>query len=301
MRVYFLADMIDRLTFLAAFLTSLVCAAAAPASAEELRQGGKLMLTNGIASVEGASGGGLATWSVIAGNETRDGIGGSAHVTIAEFDDYRLDTQGVAVGFFDRIEISYARQALNTKDIGAALGLGQGYQLNQDIYGAKVAVAGHAVYGDPLLPKIAVGVQHKRNLDSPVVGAVGGAESAGTDFYASATKLFLAESILANATVRYTKANQGGLLGFGGDRQNNRSVQFEGSVAYQLSRKFVVGGEYRTKPDNLSFAKEDDWYDLFAAYAINRNLTVAAAYVDIGTVATSKEQRGGLISLRASF
>lgn len=301
MRVYFPAFMIYHRTILSILSVSLLFAAASSASAEELRQGGKLLLTNGIGSVDGSSGGGLATWSVIAGNETRDGIGGSAHVTVAEFPDYRLDTQGVAVGFFDRVEISYARQALNTKDIGAALGLGQGYQLNQDIYGAKVAIAGHTVYGDPLLPKIAIGVQHKRNLDGPVVAAVGGAESSGTDYYASATKLFLSKSILANATVRYTKANQGGLLGFGGDRRNNHSVQFEGSVAYQLSRKFVVGGEYRTKPENLSFAREDDWYDVFAAYAINRNLTVAAAYVDIGSVATSKEQRGGLISLRASF
>lgn len=78
-------------------------------------------------------------------------------------------------------------------------------------------------------------------------------------------------------------------------------LQFEGSLGYQLSRKLVIGGEYRTKPDNLSIATEDDWYDLFAAYAINRNLTVAAAYVDLGSVATSEEQRGGLVSLRASF
>ena len=63
----------------------------------------------------------------------------------------------------------------------------------------------------------------------------------------------------------------------------------------------MIGGEYRTKPDNLSIAREEDWYDIFAAFAINRNLTVAAAYANIGTVATSKKQHGGLLSLRASF
>ncbi|QTD57748.1 DUF3034 family protein [Parasphingorhabdus cellanae] len=274
---------------------------ATPSFAEDLRPGGKLLLTNGIATVEGSSGGGLASWSLIAGNATKDGIGASAHVTLAELPDYRLDTEGVAVGLFDSVELSYARQNLNTKAIGAALGLGYGYSLNQDIYGAKLRVAGHVVYGDPLMPQIAVGVQHKRNLDGQVVTAVGAAETNGTDFYASATKLFLAQSILANATVRYTKANQGGLLGFGGDQNNSRSLEFEGSVAYQLSRKFVVGGEYRSKPNNLGIAREDDWFDVFAAYAINRNLTIAGAYVDLGSIATADNQRGALLSLRASF
>lgn len=269
--------------------------------AEELRQGGKLLLTNGIGSVEGSSGGGLATWSVIAGNETKDGIGASAHITLAELPDYRLETHGVAIGIFDRLELSYARQNLNTKGIGEALGLGYGYRLNQDIWGVKVRLAGDIVYGDPVLPQIAVGVQHKRNLDGPVTNAVGAQKANGTDYYLSATKLFLSHSILVNATVRYTKANQGGLLGFGGNQNDTRSLQFEGSAAYQFSRKLAIGGEYRTKPDNLSVAREDDWYDLFAAYAINRNLTVAAAYVDLGSIATSKKQRGGLITLRASF
>tara|TARA_R110000850_G_scaffold179992_2_gene305708 strand:- start:119 stop:1000 length:882 start_codon:yes stop_codon:yes gene_type:complete len=276
-------------------------ALAQPLHAKDLRQGGKLLLTNGIATIEGSSGGGLASWSLIAGNETRDGIGGSGHVTVAEFADYRLDSEGVSLGFFNRVELSYARQALNTKGIGAALGLGYGYQLNQDIYGAKLRIAGDLVYGDPLMPQIAVGVQHKRNLDGPVTAAVGAAHAEGTDYYVSATKLFLSHSILVGATARYTKANQGGLLGFGSANNDDHSLQFEGSLAYQLSRQLVVGGEYRTKPDNLAIAREDDWYDLFAAFAINRNLTVAAAYANIGSVATSKEQHGGLLSLRASF
>lgn len=274
---------------------------ATPVAAEELRQGGKLLLTNGIATVEGSSGGGLASWSLIAGNATRDGIGGSAHVTLVELPDYRLDSQGIALGLFDRVELSYARQNLNTKDIGTALGLGYGYRLNQDVFGAKLRLAGDAVYGSPLMPQITVGVQHKRNLDGPVTAAVGAAKSNGTDVYISATKLFLSHSILANATIRHTKANQGGLLGFGGDKNSNYSLEFEGSLAYQISRKLVVGGEYRTKPDNLSIAREDDWYDLFTAYAINRNLTVAAAYVDLGSIATADNQRGGFLSLRASF
>lgn len=271
------------------------------AHAQDLRNGGKLLLTNGVSTIEGSGGGGLATWSTIAGNATEEGIGGSAHGTVIELPDYNWTSYGVALGFFDRVELSYARQNLDTIDIGAALGLGRGYTLNQDVFGAKLRLAGDAVYGSSLMPQIAVGVQHKRSSDDAVVAAVGGASPHGTDFYISATKLLLSHSVLANATVRFTKANQNGLLGFGSATDNDHKPQFEGSIAYQLSRRFVIGGEYRTKPDNLAIAREDDWLDLFAAYAVTRNVTVTAAYVDLGSIATADKQRGAFLSLQAAF
>jgi hypothetical protein len=284
--------------------TGLACLAAftcGPAQAQDLRNGGKLLLTNGVSTIEGSGGGGLATWSTIAGNATQEGIGGSVHGTIIELPDYNWTSYGVALGFFDRVELSYARQNLDTIDVGTALGLGRGYTLNQDVFGAKLRLAGDVVYGDALMPQIAIGVQHKRSSDDAVVAAVGGASPNGTDVYISATKLFLSHSVLANATVRFTKANQGGLLGFGSATQDNHKPQFEGSLAYQVSRRFVVGGEYRTKPDNLAIAREDDWFDLFAAFALTRNVTVTAAYVDLGSIATADNQRGGLLSLQAAF
>ncbi len=62
-----------------------------------------------------------------------------------------------------------------------------------------------------------------------------------------------------------------------------------------------MGGEYRTKPDNLGFAKENDWWDLFAAYAIDKHLSVTAAYTNLGDIATFKNQNGFLVSLQAGF
>lgn len=282
-------------------LLALTASAVSAAEAQDLRNGGKLLLTNGVSTIEGSGGGGLATWSTIAGNATEEGIGGQLHGTVIELPDYNWTSYGIAVGFFDRVELSYARQNLDTIDIGTALGLGRGYTLNQDIFGAKIRLAGDAVYGDSLMPQIAIGVQHKRSSDDAVVAAVGGASPNGTDFYISATKLFLSHSVLANATVRFTKANQNGLLGFGSATDNDHKPQFEGSIAYQVSRRFVVGGEYRTKPDNLAIAREDDWIDLFAAYALTRNVTVTAAYVDLGSIATADNQRGAFLSLQAAF
>ena len=100
---------------------------------------------------------------------------------------------------------------------------------------------------------------------------------------------------------RATRANQSGLLGFGGGRDGGYSLQAEGSVGYLVSRRLLVGAEYRTTPDNLAGLKEDDWWDLFAAYAVNKNLSVTAAYADLGTIATFRGQRGLYVSLQAGF
>ena len=100
--------------------------------------------------------------------------------------------------------------------------------------------------------------------------------------------------------MRATKANQTGLLGFGGPTNDNYHAEFEGSAALLLTKRIAFGVEYRTKPNNLGL-KEDDWKDLFAAYAINKQLSVTAAYVDLGEIATFRNQRGAYLSLQAGF
>lgn len=263
-------------------------------------RGDKLVLTNGITGIEGSSGGGIATWSTIAGRETDRGVGISGHVTIVELPDFGLQDHGIAIGIANNVELSYSRQNFDTRAVGAALGLGQGYTLNQDIYGVKVRLFGDLVYGEPFVPQVSVGLQYKRNLDRPVALAVGSADNDGLDVTVSATKLFLARSLLVNATGRLTEGNQAGLLGFGSAAGKGRSLQFEGSVAYQLSHRAVLGAEVRTKPDNLGLG-EDDWLDLFAAYAVTDNVTVAAAYVDLGSIATFANQRGAFLSAQVAF
>jgi hypothetical protein len=283
------------------YLAAIGVAVPQTAFAQDLQAGGKLLLTNGITSLEGASGGGLTPWAVIAGNETDAGIGISAHGTIVELKSYDFHGAGIAVGLFDRVELSYSRHNFNTNEIGAALGLGADYAFNQDVVGAKVRLAGDLVYGSPVMPAIAVGAQYKNNKNDAVVRAIGAKKDEGVDYYASASKLFLSHSVLASVTLRATKANQLGLLGFGGDRESSYSLQVEGSLAWQISRRFAIGGEYRSKPDNLGVAREDDWFDVFGAYAINRHLTAAVAYTDLGSIATVDKQRGVFFSLQAAY
>ncbi|KQY85141.1 hypothetical protein ASD25_07770 [Brevundimonas sp. Root1423] len=287
-------------------MTLLLSAAAGGAHAQsfipDARSGGKLLLTGGVSTIEGSGGGGIATWATVTGYGEEDGVGGNAHATFIDLPDYQFRTAGVAIGLWDRVELSAARQEFDTGDTGALLGLGQGFTFTQDVIGAKVRLTGDAVYDqDRWMPQIAVGVQHKQNDQGAIITAVGGQDDQGTEFYVAATKLFLAQSVLVSGTVRYTNANQTGLLGFGGDANDDREAQFEGSVGWLLSRNLVVGAEYRTKPDNLSFASEDDWFDVYAAYAVNKHLSVTAAWADLGSIATFDDQRGVYISLQAGF
>ena len=259
----------------------------------------KLLLTNGIASLEGASGGGIANWAILAGMQ-ESGFGGGLHATAVLLPDFDWQSFGAGVSYANRIELSYARQRFDTRDVGAALGLGQGFTFDQDVFGAKLRLFGDVVYGNPLLPQVSLSVQHKRNRDGDIVRAVGALHDSGTDIAVSATKLLLAQSVLVGGTVRLTKANQTGLLGFGSATNPDYSLQFEGSLAYQLSRRAVVGAEVRTKPDNLGLG-EDDWMDLFAAYAPTDFLTLTAAYADLGSIATFEDQRGAFLQAQLAF
>jgi Protein of unknown function (DUF3034) len=262
----------------------------------------KLLATGGVSAVEGEGGGGLGAWALITGYGTRDGVGINVHETYVGLPDYQLHAPGVSIGLFDRVELSYAWQAFDTESTGAALGLGQGFTFHQNIYGAKFKLIGDAVYDqDSWVPQIAVGVQHKENDRGAVIHAVGGKGSVGTDFYLAASKLFLAQSVLVNTTLRLTKANQFGILGFGGDKHADYSAQFEGSAAYLISRNFAVGGEFRTKPSNLGVAKEGAAFDVFAAYFLNKNLSVTAGYADLGNIVLHNHQDGLYLSLQAGI
>jgi hypothetical protein len=285
-----------------ALSAGLMALAPAAASAGDLFDSGKLLATGGVSQVEGAGGGGLASWAMITGYGTRDGIGANAHYTDVSLPDYNLHTAGVAVGLYDRLELSYAWQGFDTQDAGGTLGLGRGFVFHQNIYGAKLKIIGDAVYDqDSWLPQIALGVQHKENDRPAVIAAVGGKGSVGTDFYLAASKLFLAESLLVDATLRETKANQFGILGFGGDKHDAYSTQFEGSAAYLFSRQFAAGVELRTKPSNLSIAHEGAAWDLFAAYFLNKNISLTVAYADLGNIVIRDDQHGAYLSLQAGL
>ena len=265
------------------------------------QSGGKLLLTGGVSSIDGAAGGGLTPWAVTGSYATAGEVGATAFITHAKTGNYGLLAYGAAVGLHDRVEVSLARQDFDTESNLAPLGL-DGLHLKQDILGVKLRVAGDAVLdSDTLMPQIALGLEHKKtqagNLGPTLFGPLGARDS-GTDFYASATKLFLAEGVLVNLTLRATQANQNGLLGFGGAQGKGYRLQPELSVAKLLAKNLAVGLEFRAKPDNLHQSalgagalKEDDWKDVFIAWAPNKHVSLTAAWVDLGRIAPAVQPR----------
>jgi hypothetical protein len=294
---------------------ALLCAVSARAEepASNLAHGnGKLLLTGGVSSIDGAAGGGLTPWAVTASYATEGQFGFTAHGTRVSTQDYDMNAYGLAAGIGDRVEISLARQDFDTGGTGTALGL-PGLHLNQDIVGLKWHFAGDAVLdSDALIPQVAVGLEHKR-VDAaglePTLKLLG-ADLSGTDFYVSATKLFLAQGLLVNGTLRFTKANQNGLLGFGGTAHDHYSLQPEVSLAWLLRKDLAIGAEYRFKPDNLNPSalgaglKEDDWADVFIAWAPCKSFSLTAAYVDLGAIVPAvvpRRQTGTYVSAQFAF
>ena len=302
------------------FAITLLAASAALSFTGAHAETGKLLLTGGVSSVDGAAGGGLTPWAVIGSNATDGETGFSAFVSNVGTKDYGLNVFGAAVGFNDKYEISIARQDLNTRGTGTALGL-PGLHLKQTILGAKARIFGDAILdSDTAMPQVAVGVEFKQLGTTGLDGTLNalGAKRSGVDAYVSATKLFLGQSLLLNGTLRATKANQNGLLGYGatlGGNENSYSLQPEFSVGYLLSKNVVVGAEYRFMRNKLETAgraaglgnglRSEDWKDIYVAWAPTKNFSLTLAYVDLGVIVpattASRKQKGYYISAQIAF
>jgi hypothetical protein len=261
----------------------------------------KLLLTGGITNLEGSAGGGLTPWAIIGGYGTTEEIGANAFFTNVHSKDYELRASGALIGIHDRVELSFAEQKFDTRQVGSLLGLGSGYKFTQKVYGAKVKLAGDAVLEqDSWLPQIAVGVQHKENDRGDLLHVLGIKSDKGTDYYISATKLLLAQSVLLNGTLRFTKANQTGILGFGTAARDKYDAVVEGSVAWLLQKNLAVGAEFRQKPDQLTF-KEHGWADLFIAWAPTKNVSLTLAFADLGNIVIKDKQKATYLSLQVGF
>ncbi len=270
-----------------------LCAAALslPAHADD-----RLEWTGAVTQIEGSAGGGLVPWALIGGLGTNTQVGATAFATYVSTQDFSLRAGGASVDVADRVEISVARQRFDANSVIPGLTLGQ------DIAGLKLRVVGDAVFApDQWWPQIAVGAQWKRTLDfGAVPNAVGATHGSDVDLYVAATKLYFAalagHNVIVDATLRRTRADQFGLLGFGGDASGYR-LEPEFSAGVWLRDDVLLGGEYRGKPSELSAFKEDGAGDAFIAWAPIKNFTVTAAWADLGRIAGKSAQRGFYISL----
>ena len=288
-------------------LLALLIAGPAQAQAQ-----GKLLLTGGVSSIDGAAGGGLTPWALVGSYAAPGEIGATAFATRVHTQDYGLTVFGAALGLHDRFELSLARQDFSTGPTGTALGL-PGLHLKQDIFGAKWRIAGDAILdSDRWMPQLSLGLEHKRSHAGDLAPTLAtlGARTNDTELYLSATKLLLRQSTLLNLTLRATRANQNGLLGFGGTASSRFSLRPELSMAYLVNRRLAVGVEYRAKPDKLNPSAlgaglaEQDWKDLFIAWAPSKQFSLTAAYVDLGAIVPGvvpRRQTGLYLSAQIAY
>jgi hypothetical protein len=164
-------------------LATVALSAAVPVAAGSSR----LLATGGVMQIEGAAGGGLTPWALIAGLGSDRQIGGSAFCTRVEPDHFSLTSCGFAAGLYDRVELSFARQEFS---LGNTV---PGESVQVDVFGAKLRLLGDAVYDqDRWYPQLALGLQYKRNLDFNFVPRLLGAlDGKDVDWYLAATKLWL--------------------------------------------------------------------------------------------------------------
>jgi len=261
---------------------------AGPAAADT---GGRLQWTGAVTQIEGSAGGGLVPWALIGGLETNTEVGATGFATDVSTGDFSLRAGGTSLDFHDRFELSWARQRFDASSVIPGLTLGQ------DIVGVKLRIAGDAVFApDQFLPQIAFGAQWKRTLDfDDIPRAVGASRGEDVDLYVAATKLYFAaiagRNLIVDLTLRRTRADQFGLLGFGGDGGGYRYLP-EASAGIWVTERVLVGAEYRDKPSDLKAFREDGAEDVFLAWGPLKNLTVTAAWTDLGHIAGKAVQRG---------
>lgn len=258
-------------------------------------EGSRVLATGGASMIEGSAGGGIVPWAVINGYGSSDEWSATAMATGVYVDDFTLKVMGASLSYDNRFELSLARQTFDLDTLGGELG--------QDIVGFKYKLAGELLY--TAMPQITLGAQYKKVDDFSLPQVVGARDDWGLDVYVAASKVFFdavaGRNLLLNATVRATKANQTGLLGFGNEASNDYHFMLEASAAILLTDNLALGIEYRQKPNELGFAREDDWQDIFLAWFINKHLSVVTAYADLGSIAGFEHQRGWYLSLEGAL
>lgn len=252
---------------------------------------GKILGTPVVTQVEGTGGTGIVPWAVLAGYATDEQVAVTVFTTHVNLDDFGLKVYGGALSVADRLELSYAHQRIDVRPLGL--------DIEQSIFGAKLKLAGDLVYTS--LPQISIGMLHKQLDDPAVANLLGAADDKGTDYYVAISRLNLGAvfgyNLLWNVTARATRANQNGLLGHGGDNNDDYELMLEGSAAVLLNRHLAFGVDLRDKPDNLSAVPEDRWLDVFVAYFPNKRINITAAWADLGNIAGLPDQRGAYVSI----
>ena len=192
---------------------------------------GNLLATGGVTQIEGAGGGGLVPWAMITGDGTRDSFGGNVHYTVVRLPNFLLQSEGAAsaspTGLSSPSRTKRSNRSVR-RDTGDRQGvcLRGGYRRRQGspvrrrgLYSGQLAAAG----------RLRCDVQNGRSKEPR--GRPGCPRCVGCRSLYRRHQDLTEREFVVGRHVRLTRANQFGLLGFGGDRDNSYQPDLEGSVA----------------------------------------------------------------------
>ena len=161
--------------------------------------------------------------------------------------------------------------------------------------GVKVNVLPDGSFDTPWLPAVSVGAIYK-HTDAATADALG-LDKDGADFYAVATKLLTSTPVpvLLSAGVQYSDEVVNGVVGHG-----DYGFGWFGNVNLIPVSWLTLGAEYKSGID-ADDVHNHDYYDLHAAWFVDPQLTLVAAYVDTGSKSGSRLGVGDGFVLSAQY
>ena len=284
-----------------------------------------------IHNIQGNSGGFLTQTAYIAPAADTEALFGSPSIsaTYAQLDGQDYEALGFNMNFARRFELGYSMERLGLGDWNAfadkisSIYTG-GLITDVDTKNASIVHNFSMRYNiykenreNPLLPSLTAGIHFKwnesisqLNRDLMYLGgakAVGYDHDHGTEFTLVASKfipnLVEGHPIMASIGLRNSDAIQKGLLGFAGERE----TAIEANAFIFLTHQLVFGWEYKQENNlignksNALVKDENDWWDLCLAYIVNKDLTIACAYANLGNILDKSQENVLAFQIKYNF
>jgi hypothetical protein len=307
-------------------------AAAAPAAAENQASPAKDANTTPAGDckgvplpfhcIEGYSGGAITPMAYLC-NYCNCGCGGK-HMTCpavsysyVNLSTKHLHTFAVTQTFWNRIELGYAMNQLWLGSLYDDIRKAGLDSVREDVILHNFNVRGKLIeensFGLPL-PAITAGVHFKYNYGMEDINrrlgnafdTIGYDKNYGVDYTLTATKMFpklaFGRPVIASAGLRFSRAAQLGLLGFG----DTCRASFEGNVVCLPTDWLVLGYEFRQKHNPYGqiaglIEDEDNWHALSASVIVNKHLTISALAGLFGNIANANADNSWGIQLKYEF
>ena len=211
---------------------------------------------------------------------------------------YSLLSPGAAIGMFDRVELSYARQNFDTREVGAALGIGAGFMRCPRMCSPQRCGCSAMRSTTARVPQVAAGrstsardaaVVRRSARKRPTAPISRGGDQGVRSHQHPDGRDAAADQGQPERPARLRRRQEDGYP---------RSSRDRGLCCRAASS---VGGEYRTKPTTWPSRGRTTSSTSSPPMRSPSNVTATAAYVDLGSIATVPKQRGAFLSLQATF